>query len=325
MRSVSTHSRPKAAGIQTVQRPLRHVRFNTQPPEGGWLELHNRDIVIPHVSTHSRPKAAGWFYKSCLWLRSGFNTQPPEGGWKAREALDKWVEVSTHSRPKAAGRQAIRRCILIVVSTYSRPKAAGIFNSYMRDDDWVSTHSRPKAAGAGCWRIQSRTLFQHTAARRRLAVSAVAATVSAVVSTHSRPKAAGLPLRRRIAQIRVSTHSRPKAAGTKQTALSWAWMFQHTAARRRLEPHGFFGRAMIDVSTHSRPKAAGDVLFLLGPTLDVSTHSRPKAAGRTRRGRTRRTTCFNTQPPEGGWPNSFQIANAVIDVSTHSRPKAAGV
>ena len=101
------------------------------------------------------------------------------------------------------------------------------------------------------------------------------------VSTHSRPKAAGLPLRRRIAQIRVSTHSRPKAAGTKQTALSWAWMFQHTAARRRLEPHGFFGRAMIDVSTHSRPKAAGNFMSDLGFTAEVSTHSRPKAAGRT--------------------------------------------
>ena len=34
---VSTHSRPKAAG-QALWRILKfRVRFNTQPPEGGWL------------------------------------------------------------------------------------------------------------------------------------------------------------------------------------------------------------------------------------------------------------------------------------------------
>ena len=34
-------------------------------------------------------------------------------------------------------------------------------------------------------------------------------------------------------------------------------------------------------------------------------------------------TCFNTQPPEGGWPSSLK--SVTIDlVSTHSRLKAAG-
>ena len=32
--------------------------FNTQPPEGGWLNP-NRKQVVDTVSTHSRPKAAG--------------------------------------------------------------------------------------------------------------------------------------------------------------------------------------------------------------------------------------------------------------------------
>ena len=56
--SVSTHSRPKAAG------PARHwlragvYRFNTQPPEGGWTPTNSAAIT-----------------------RAGFNTQPPEGGW----------------------------------------------------------------------------------------------------------------------------------------------------------------------------------------------------------------------------------------------------
>ena len=34
--SVSTHSRPKAAGCQTAKAQDLVIRFNTQPPEGGW-------------------------------------------------------------------------------------------------------------------------------------------------------------------------------------------------------------------------------------------------------------------------------------------------
>ena len=56
-------------------------------------------------------------------------------------------------------------------------------------------------------------------------------------------------------------------------------MFQHTAARRRLVAVERKKAAVLMVSTHSRPKAAGSRLphFADSPT------------------------CFNTQPPEGGW------------------------
>ena len=37
-----------------------------------------------------------------------------------------------------------------------------------------------------------------------------------------------------------------------------------------------------------------------------------------------RRTCFNTQPPEGGWPLGAHSLYA-DGVSTHSRPKAAGL
>ena len=57
--------------------------------------------------------------------------------------------------------------------------------------DRVSTHSRPKAAGSSSVRYWRRTLFQHTAARRRLDAVLVLAVNEEVVSTHSRPKAAG--------------------------------------------------------------------------------------------------------------------------------------
>ena len=78
--SVSTHSRPKAAGYD-------------------FEEAINAGLV----STHSRPKAAGMKAESDTPRRSGFNTQPPEGGWGGSPAFQINSKVSTHSRPKAAG------------------------------------------------------------------------------------------------------------------------------------------------------------------------------------------------------------------------------
>ena len=56
---VSTHSRPKAAGLSLNSILFTKGCFNTQPPEGGWLRCTN--------------PLCGW---------TGFNTQPPEGGWR---------------------------------------------------------------------------------------------------------------------------------------------------------------------------------------------------------------------------------------------------
>ena len=79
-------------------------------------------------------------------------------------------------------------------------------------------------------------------------------------------------------------------------------MFQHTAARRRLDLmyDGYVEKG--NVSTHSRPKAAGP--------------NTTKAIGII--------YSFNTQPPEGGWPLKALKTNIAEIVSTHSRPKAAG-
>ena len=60
--------------------------------------------------------------------------------------------------------------------------------------------------------------------------------------------------------------------------------FQHTAARRRLGCCIRDNPDRCHVSTHSRLKAAGAL---------VSTHRR-------------RSGCFNTQPPEGGWGQPSQ-------------------
>ena len=78
-------------------------------------------------------------------------------------------------------------------------------------------------------------------------------------------------------------------------------MFQHTAARRRLDERGQCGVGKYAVSTHSRPKAAG------------RNSGQPTAS----------IVSFNTQPPEGGWAEVLRSIGGVT-VSTHSRPKAAG-
>ena len=57
------------------------VRFNTQPPEGGWM------------ASRLRP-----------FEQNSFNTQPPEGGWVAGVQGLVRQHVSTHSRLKAAGK-----------------------------------------------------------------------------------------------------------------------------------------------------------------------------------------------------------------------------
>ena len=58
-----------------------------------------------------------------------------------------------------------------------------------------------------------------------------------------------------------------------------AKLFQHTAARRRLDAPCFTDNNGFIVSTHSRPKAAGTPKYY----HDL------------------KNPCFNTQPPEGGW------------------------
>ena len=61
--SVSTHSRPKAAGIDFDASHINLNSFNSQPPEGGWGLSY---IQAAHVAC--------------------FNSQPPEGGWPTIQA-----------------------------------------------------------------------------------------------------------------------------------------------------------------------------------------------------------------------------------------------
>ena len=102
---VSTHSRPKAAGLITAgwyiysswfQHTAARRRlgvgklffcwlaysFNTQPPEGGWqISASSFHAKCRFQHTAARRRLGCPLLN--LPIRNRFNTQPPEGGWKA--------------------------------------------------------------------------------------------------------------------------------------------------------------------------------------------------------------------------------------------------
>ena len=177
-------------------------------------------------------------------------------------------------------------------------------------------------------------MFQHTAARRRLPHHGRVGFVIGVVSTHSRPKAAA---RDTLIHLRFqrSFNTQPPEGGCMSafSMFSELTMFQHTAARRRLRQQHSAFVLIKAVSTHSRPKAAARtrrttlrkmsmfqhtaarrrLRIWLGRScqgLVVSTHSRPKAAACVTSSDQSCTSCFNTQPPEGGCGKSCAVGRA---------------
>ena len=166
---VSTHSRPKAAGLAGQGRQSRCCRFNTQPPEGGWLFAARnapQSAQFQHTAARRRLAAAviGSFSVSQFQ-----HTAARRRLVAATHCQKRNSKVSTHSRPKAAGLVLGWIGVVFVVSTHSRPKAAGVCSYPNQPHQPVSTHSRPKAAGPVIGdSVVANFEFQHTAARRRL-------------------------------------------------------------------------------------------------------------------------------------------------------------
>ena len=133
---------------------------------------------------------------------------------------------------------------------------------------WLRASARQEVAPA---------MFQHTATRRWLQTLTRPHQPAGAVSTHSRPKAAAFCRSSTATKEGVSTHSRPKAAAGRRYKMA-----KYTI-----------------VSTHSRPKAAA----LAGLACVIPTQFQHTAARRRlhrRLNASRRVSCFNTQPPEGG-------------------------
>ena len=79
-----------------------------------------------------------------------------------------------------------------------------------------------------------------------------------------------------------------------------ASLFQHTAARRRLPESELLAIQQQAVSTHSRPKAAAIILGRCGSIVHSFNTQPPKGGCSTTKSAEIKNDCFNTQPPEGG-------------------------
>ena len=144
-------------------------------------------------------------------------------------------------------------------------------------------------------------MFQHTAARRRLAPAKDSKLKPNSFNTQP-PEGGWKPDDKPDPDGKVSTHSRPKAAGRSH------WHY--------------FAEAF--VSTHSRPKATGlEAAQIVAEWLHVSTHSRPKAAGQEIGGQIAPNQ-FQHTAARRRLAGQWAFAQFDYAVSTHSRPKAAG-
>ncbi|EFC88646.1 hypothetical protein NEIMUCOT_04695 [Neisseria mucosa ATCC 25996] len=125
-------------------------------------------------------------------------------------------------------------------------------------------------------------MFQHTAARRRLAQPLPSGERKKMFCFNTQPPEGGwLLLGLGVTLVSyVSTHSRPKAAG-----------------------HDVFPYPIHCTCFNTQPPEGGWMTITRVYIVQsrVSTHSRPKAAGFVTVGLPWFCVCFNTQPPEGGW------------------------
>jgi len=109
----------------------RIARFNTQPPEGGWVYC-NAVFLFYALFQHTAARR-----------RLGQN--------RLADLLKIWFQHT-------AARRRLAHAIVTTktgfkVSTHSRPKAAGSCSCGLRVFNYVSTHSRPKAAGSNFCRL----------------------------------------------------------------------------------------------------------------------------------------------------------------------------
>ena len=145
-------------------------------------------------------------------------------------------------------------------------------------------------------------MFQHTAARRRLAQrSYQTAKQFSFQHTTTRRRLDSESVRFHKPRL-VSTHSRPKAAGYLNVfVMAMICLFQHTAARRRLAQIRLFLIVIRHVSTHSRPKAAGSEIHFFNHTIYSFNTQPPEGGWDWMSPKLNMVRSFNTQPPEGGW------------------------
>ena len=149
--------------------PNPELCFNTQPPEGGWLESQGYHYDESKVSTRSRPKAAGHPIGNKGGHIQGFNTQPPEGGWLDRLSIDVWLSMFQHA---AARRRLVNAAASSTMKSLfqhaaARRRLGGRVGLPLSQQSFQHAAARRRLDFG--WRcVNTAGGFQHAAARRRL-------------------------------------------------------------------------------------------------------------------------------------------------------------
>ena len=171
--------------------------------------------LLIYICFNTQPPEGGWPLANLIISgRICFNTQPPEGGW-IRSSASSGVSACFNTQPPEGG--WIRLCYLV----WHKFR----FNTQPPEGGWVTVGAKGN----------EQFMFQHTAARRRLAEGRLLRFQFVKVSTHSRPKAAGLYLHDSSFTFSCFNTQPPEGGWTpaEQAIHDFGW-FQHTAARRRL-------------------------------------------------------------------------------------------
>ena len=159
--------------------------------------------------------------------------------------------------------------------------------------------------GGGCQTcadlLNLQTMFQHTAARRRLLL--VTIWLRILMSFNTQPRGGGCLCHRIYCHYQIRFNTQPRGGGcpTLSSCPKHLWMFQHTAARRRLHKEQIIAAFAQAVSTHSRAEAAASETDILPSSIKKFQHTAARRRlRRPSRYATRADRCFNTQPRGGG-------------------------
>ena len=101
-------------------------------------------------------------------------------------------------------------------------------------------------------------------------------------------------------RLSVSTHSRPKAAGLCLQADRPIPLFQHTAARRRLD-YCIKHNELFDEFQHTAARRRLGLVYHCFKNPSSFNTQPPEGGWLIMIGQSTISRCFNTQPPEGGW------------------------
>ena len=215
-----------------------NLRFNTQPPEGGWLTSINYFGSISSFNT--QPPEGGWQHEQARKSQyKCFNTQPPEGGWFHRP-----VQTAIHGR-----------------SFNTQPPEGGWFNHRTPSvgrNEFQHTAARRRLAAYSIPALSNRSGFNTQPPEGGWWGKFNLPFFTSCFNTQ--PPEGGWP------PVRTTKISAPFCFNTQPPEGGWSWggyspnpatKFQHTAARRRLVARQMPHLVALNVSTHSRPKAAG--------------------------------------------------------------------